>query len=257
MIWRYCITVILRILQAAEPEADWTLQNRLRTYLHRVAGTDASDRKQGRILSSGVFLDAGMREATETANAATTELSTMKARRDGTLIAFLALMPIRRRALAGLELGESLLRDGDWLHVALPPELTKTGQPWDAQVPDVLSPLLLSYLDAVRPWFRARGTSQTNMVWVMDDGRPYDPNYLGMKIRNITRRLTGVPISPHLFRDAGATTLVHDAPESARLARGLLGHSDFRTAERHYIHATAIEAGRSHAAVVQNLRRGR
>ncbi|WP_146200063.1 site-specific integrase [Roseicyclus mahoneyensis] len=254
---RNCITVILRILQAAEPKADWTLQNRLRTHLHRVAGTDGSDRKRGRILSSRVLLDTGMREATETAEAATTELSTMKARRDGALIAFLALLPIRRRALAGLELGVSLLRAGDWLHVALPPELTKTGQPWDAQVPDALTPLMLTYLDHVRPWFLARGGMQTDIVWVMDNGRPFDPNYLGTKIRKITQRLTGVPISPHLFRDAGATTLVRDAPGSARLVRGLLGHSDFRTAERHYIHATGIDAGRSHAAVVQNLQKGR
>jgi len=251
------ITVILRILQAVEPEADWTLQNRLRTYLHRVAGTGGGQRKRGRILSSGVLFDAGLREATDTAAAATTELSAMKARRDGTLIAFLALMPIRRRALAGLELGVSLLRAGDWLHVALPLDLTKTGKPWDAQVPDALTPLMLTYLDHVRPWFIARGGMQTDIVWVMDDGRPFDPNYLGMKIGKITQRLTGVSISPHLFRDAGATTLVRDAPESARLARGLLGHSDFRTAERYYIHATAIEAGRSHAAVVQNLQKGR
>lgn len=78
-----------------------------------------------------------------------------------------------------------------------------------------------------------------------------------MKICKITRRLTGVPISPHLFRDAAATTLVRDAPNSARLVRGLLGHSDFKTAERHYMHATAIEAGRSHATLVQNLKEGR
>jgi integrase len=254
---RTYITAVLRVLQAFEPEADWTAQNRLRTYLHRVAGTNAQHRKKGRILSSGVLFDAGLRAATETADAATTQLSAMKARRDGTLIAFLALLPIRRRALAGLQLGVSLLRDGDWLHVALPPELTKTGQPWGTDVPEALSPLLLSYLDHVRPWFLARGQVQSNIVWVMDDGRPFDANYLGMKICTITRRLTGVPISPHLFRDAAATTLVRDAPDSARLVRGLLGHSGFKTAERHYMHATAIEAGRSHATLVQNLKEGR
>ena len=63
--------------------------------------------------------------------------------------------------------------------------------------------------------------------------------------------------SAHLFRDAAATTLARISPESARLIRPVLAHSGSRTAERHYIHAQTIEAGRDYVAVVQRLKKGR
>lgn len=248
---------VLRVLSAAAPHQDWTMLKRVRAHLRRAAGTGDPARKHGRILTSGLLFEAGLREALATAASATTELGAMKARRNGTMIAFLALIPMRRRALAGLVLGQSLLRDGDQFHVALPPCLTKTGQPWEARVPTPVVPLVTSYLDEVRPWLLSRGGEDHGVIWVGDDGRPFDPNYLGLKIRAITHRLTGVPVPPHFFRHAAATTLVRDAPESARLVRGLLGHSDVRTAERHYIHAQAIEAGRSYADVLGRIRKGR
>jgi integrase len=61
----------------------------------------------------------------------------------------------------------------------------------------------------------------------------------------------------HLFRDAAATTLSRISPESARLIGPILAHSGSRTAERHYIHAQTIEAGRDYAVLVQRLKKGR
>jgi integrase len=71
------------------------------------------------------------------------------------------------------------------------------------------------------------------------------------------RRLPHRSDATHLFRDAAATTLARILPESARLIRPVLAHSGFQTAERHYIHAQTIEAGRDYAAVVQRLKKGR
>ena len=59
---------------------------------------------------------------------------------------------------------------------------------------------------------------------------------------------------PHFFRDAAATTLAQISPESARLIRPILAHSGFGTAERHYIHAGSIEAGRDYAAVIRRMK---
>jgi integrase len=60
--------------------------------------------------------------------------------------------------------------------------------------------------------------------------------------------------SPHLFRDCAATTLAYHSPDSARLTRGVLGHSGFRMAERHYNQATALDAGRRYAEVLARLK---
>ena len=78
-----------------------------------------------------------------------------------------------------------------------------------------------------------------------------------MRFGSITKRLTGVRVPPHFFRDAAATTLARMSPEAARLIRPILAHSGFRTAERHYIHARGIEAGRDYSALVARLRKGR
>lgn len=82
-------------------------------------------------------------------------------------------------------------------------------------------------------------------------------DYIGSRIGDLTLKLTGKRVSPHLFRDCAATTLARLSPESARLIRPVLSHSGFRTAERHYIHAQTIDAGRDYAAVVQRLKKGR
>lgn len=61
-------------------------------------------------------------------------------------------------------------------------------------------------------------------------------------------------VPPQFFRDAAATTLARTSPEAARLTRGLLGHAGFRTAERHYNQARALEAGRDYADVLTQLK---
>lgn len=245
----------LRMLIAAAPEQDWSMQKRLKATLKRAARHGDASRKAGRILSSDVLLAAGIRHATIEAEAATTELETMKRRRNGTMIAMLALMPMRRRAYARLEIGSSIVIGTDGMLVALPGDLTKNGLPWEAEVPSQVAPLLRTYITTVRPWFMARGSARHSVLWVGDRGSPFADDHLGTKIAGITKRLTGVRVPPHFFRDAAATTLSRMSPQAAMLIRPILAHSSFGTAERHYIHAQTIDAGRDYARLVKQLKR--
>ncbi|MBW4976192.1 hypothetical protein KZZ08_21450 [Roseovarius mucosus] len=61
-------------------------------------------------------------------------------------------------------------------------------------------------------------------------------------------------IPTHFSRDTAATTLARLSPESARLIQPVLAHSSAMTAERHYIHAQTIDAGRDYASLVQRLK---
>jgi integrase len=247
----------LRVLRAAARELDWQAQRRLEAHLKSAAGRGSPERKRGRILSSDVLLKAGLRHAGPNAEMATTPLEAAKRRRDGAMVAMLALMPMRRRAFANLELGRSLHILPEEIIVALPEELTKTGVPWEAPVPEQVAPALRRYLDEVRPWLMARSGARHDHLWVDDRGRPYDENFFGVRMGRLTARLTGVRVPPHFFRDAAATTLARMSPQAARLIRPILAHSGFRTAERHYIHAQGIEAGRDYAAVIARLKRER
>lgn len=248
----------LRVLRAAAPEMNWRPQRRLEVFLKRSAGRGTPERKRGRVLSSAVLLDAGVKLAGAQANAAKTDLSAAKWRRDGTMVAMLALMPMRRRAFAGLRLGHSIHITGNDILVALREEMTKTGVPWEAPVPAQVCPLLRRYLCETRPWLMARGRQHHDYLWVSDRGAPFfELNHFGNRIAAITTKVTGIRVPPHFFRDAAATTLARISPEAARLIRPILAHTTLGTAERHYIQAGSIEAGRDYAAVIKFMKRER
>ena len=164
-------------------------------------------------------------------------------------------MPMRRRAFAHLEIGSSLFVGEDRITVALPGDLTKNGLPWDAEVPAAVEPLLRRYLDEVRPWFMTRGNQHHPFLWVKLRGTTFHVNDFGNKIGNITERLIGIRVPPHFFRDAAATTLSRLSPNAAKLIRPVLAHTSFGTAERHYIHAQTIDAGRDYARLIKSKKR--
>ncbi|WP_170765975.1 tyrosine-type recombinase/integrase [Ruegeria lacuscaerulensis] len=248
---------VLRILSAADPTQDWSGQRRLKTGLKRAAGRGDRDRKLGRVLSSEVLFRAGMTLATDHAEAAPTPLRRLMHLRDGTMIAMLALMPMRRRAFAGLRIDVSLHVTPDAMSVALPGDLTKSGHPWEAEVPQSVEPLLRRYITEARPFFMERGQQHHDVLWVGKTGAPLKKDALSPRIAEQTLKLTGHRVPPHFFRDAAATTLARSSPEHARLIRPILAHTSFGTAERHYIHAQTIEAGRDYAALIKQKRKVR
>ena len=248
------VSAVLRLVTAHAPHRDWSRERRLHDHLGREAKRNYGGRKTGRILSSGVLFDAGQETVLASKAPDETPLGYAKRRRDGALVAFLALLPMRARALCELALGASLLVDGRAMQVSLSPVMTKNGQPWEAPVPDILVPVLRDYLEKVRPWLMARRGARHGYVWVNDKGGPYEPNHLGNRVSRMTERLVGVRVPPHFFRDAAATTLARSSPADARLIRPLLGHLSFETAERHYVRAQHIETGRDYAAVLSRIR---
>jgi integrase len=246
----------IRILSAAAPDADWSVHRHILCGLQRRAKKVGSPRKAGRILSSGVLLDAGRTLAGPLANAATTPLAAALARRNGTMVAFLALLPLRRRALSELQLGRSVLVSPTKIVITLSGDMTKNGQPWEAAVQPALVPLLRRYIDEVRPWLLARGDGSHDMLWVGSRGQALSVSAIALNIAQATLRTTGKRIPPHFFRDAAASTLARHSPGNARLIRPLLAHSGFGTAERHYISAQGIETGRDYASVIARLTEG-
>jgi integrase len=171
------------------------------------------------------------------------------------MIALLALMPMRCRSFRLLELGKSVHVEKSGVLITVPGENMKSGHPWEAEVPEVVMPLLRRYLEEVRPWLMQRRVEKHNFLWVTKRGQPFQTGYLGARIARATTEATGVRVSPHLFRDAAATTLARSSPESAKLIKPILAHRCLETAERHYIHAGSIDAGRTYAAIIRDRRK--
>lgn len=174
-------------------------------------------------------------------------------RRHGMMVAFLDILPIRRRAFAALELGRSILRRENTLTIVLDKSLTKTGEHWEATVPKQVAEPLCRYLEETHPVLLALASRPRHRLWLDDEGEPFSGGGVTEHIGAVTTRLLGVRVTPHLFRDAAATTLAHISPDAARLTRAILGHTSYKTAEKHYNQARGVEVGRRHANLIEKL----
>ncbi len=65
-----------------------------------------------------------------------------------------------------------------------------------------------------------------------------------------TRRELGRAVDPHLFRKLIPTELAIHDPEHVGVAQAMLGHADYRTTERAYNMARALDAARRYQLVL-------
>ena len=172
--------------------------------------------------------------------------------RDGLLIAFLTYRPVRRRSLALMTIDRHLLKTSDGYLVAFEPGETKTGEPLEYCLPDLLVPSMDRYLAAVRPVFPNADSHQG--LWASAKGRAMDGNALNLAVKRCTKAAFGHAIHLHLFRDCATTDIFVHAPAQVAMASDLLGHRDLRMTERFYNQACALEAGRQYHAVMADLR---
>jgi integrase/recombinase XerD len=245
-----------RLYQAARvmmPGRDWTWLGAMKARLDKAAPASASPSP---VITSVQLLDLGQRLMDESEATAGNAISLDDAicYRDGLMIAFVALMPIRPKNLTALEIGRHLVREGDGWFVIIPGEEAKTGTPIDFPVPEILEPYLAIYLDSVRPRMLRRPGCAA--LWVgSQSGGPLSYGSVAYAFRRHSTSRLGFRISPHDARDAAATTWALFAPEKIGVARDLLTHSDLRTTIKHYNRARGIEASRAHCRVIAGMRK--
>ncbi len=249
------INSVLRVLKALAPAQSLETHRNLARYYQRLTDRTPSSRKQGRIVMSGVLVDAGVKQYREEQDAATISIESARACRDAIMVTLLALMPMRRRPFTNLELGRSLQRCPSGWRVVLDASDLKTGQYWEANVPEPAASLLTHYVDVVRPCLLLPNVQDSRRLWLTKYGAPYTAGFLSVWLKRLTFRLIGVAIPPHFFRDCAATTMALSSAEHARGIRALLGHASDRTSERHYNQASAIEAGRELQDIVLKRRK--
>jgi integrase/recombinase XerD len=243
-------TILARLQELGEvakvmnPNRQWSFINHLASKiraLHRPARDKSNLRLSSELVDLGFKL---MRSAEDLVG-----LDAAIAYRDGLIVAFLALIPLRRRNLADLVLDRTLVREGSSWIVAFDEDDTKTHAAFEIGLPEVLRVPLETYLSVHRPILKARAGRWTRpverAVWVSKDGSPATQMALYDRIRARTKECFGAAINPHLFRDAAATTLAIADPAHVRIAAPLLGHRTFGTTERHYRQARAQEAHRA------------
>lgn len=173
--------------------------------------------------------------------------------RDGLIIAFLALIPLRRRTLAGLRIGHHLVKAGDLWQLDIPAADTKTRQSLDYPISKELSAHIDVYLERFRS--RILGADKHTSPWSSKQGRPMCPGAMGIAVHKQTKKAFGFGINLHRFRHAAASFWsIHD-PVNVRGSKDLLGHASFTMTEKHYIMAQSRHAGRTLAQAIDMLRK--
>lgn len=175
--------------------------------------------------------------------------------RQALMLAFLVSCPVRHRALLAMTLSWHLLKCGGGLRVRFRAEDMKTGRAAEMPLPAVLGDHFNDYVDLHRPILLGKKTSDA--LWISQRGNPIESNSLSKIFANHVERHLGARFSPHKLRHIAATTIAETAPEKSAIIAGILGHTTMRTAENHYIRATARRASLDLAALVDAGRAGR
>ena len=252
-------TILARLQELSEvakvmgPAGEWSFINRIAARIR--AGTKPA-RSKTHLQLSDQLVDLGFALMGQAGSKTGLEAAILF--RDGLIVSFLALVPLRRRNLARLYLGQNIVRNGDRWFVILASDETKTHGALELEWSEVLVEPLLVYLEVHRPYLMARDGRWSKPVadelWVSKDGSPMTEIALYDRIRVRTGAAFDKAMNPHLFRDAAATTLAIGDPAHVRVAAPLLGHRTFATTEKYYQQASAMSAHRDFVAAISERR---
>jgi integrase/recombinase XerD len=179
--------------------------------------------------------------------------------RDGLLIVFLAYHLLRLRNLTALCLERHVIEQGDGFVLSIKASETKTHQAIEQELPARISAALPRYRDHYRPTLmKARGRCHrpvTDELWVSQHGSPCGDQTIRKIVKRHLRGADGLPLTPHLLRSIGATTVAIEAPGSVDIIPAILGHRSATTSERVYNLAGNLEATRTYAAMRRDMKR--
>jgi integrase len=249
-VWN-CIYKLRMAARLLDPKADFDWLSEIEQDLALVMEPRS---KFDRVVLAERLVEAGLTLVTEAQAFSRYPFRRAIGIRNGLTIALLAVCPIRVKNYAALEIGSTFKEEqGSWW-ITLPYVSTKTGAADHRPVPDYLNDAVELYLTKSRPVLIGSRPA-TNCLWISSrTGRRYTTKNLGTRISKITLETIGVDVSSHLFRTAAATTSACYGTDMPYLASAVLGHTDPRVTEEHYIRTTTLNAAKDYAAILRGRR---
>ena len=249
------VAELLAAIKAMAPDEDWSWLRRVVGRLE--AGLRPSKDKHSRLRPAPEILDWGI-SAMQSIQRDPPLRHPETRYRDALIVSLLIACPtMRLRNLTMIEIGTHLLRLSDRYQLRFAAAEMKARKPVEIPVPEALTPYLDHYIVKVRPRLLAKAPVESPVsqrLWITQYGLPLSERMLHTRISETTRRAFGRAINPHLFRDCAVTTVALDDPKHIGIAPPILGHTDPRTTEKHYIQAQQVEAGRRYQKSLRRLR---
>jgi integrase len=170
-------------------------------------------------------------------------------------VELLIVAPIRIRNLTSLEIERHLVRTRlgpePAVHLVLPGEEVKNGEPYELPLPRQTVDLLDLYLHRYRPRLVIG-----SCPWLFPNqhGEMRKPPNFGAQIGKFIRAETGIKMNVHLFRHLSVKLHLEAHPEDLETARRLLGHRSLNTTLKAYANLSSRSAFRRYDETISSLR---
>jgi len=124
------------------------------------------------------------------------------------MFAILACVPDRQRTLRELEVGKTLIKEGDRWIIRHGPKDYKTGKSYGERPPLVLNPSVYPELEAyMDTWRQELASPDHTFLFTQANGNPFSDKQLSKFFMTSAYRITGQRLTPHLVRDSIVTFL--------------------------------------------------
>ena len=170
-------------------------------------------------------------------------------------IEILIMAPVRLKNLAGLNIDRHIQRtrtaDGA-VHIVIPGDEVKNGEPLDHPLPEETVKILDLYLDH----FRLRSCSATN-PWLFpgqSEDVPKASHTLSVQLKQFVFDGTGLEVNVHLFRHLTAKLFLDQHPGQYEIVRRHLGHRSINTTIKAYSGMETAAASRHFDDTILKLR---
>lgn len=247
---------LLAVCKALAPEHDWDW---LRAIVRKLEARVAASRNKHIRLRPAHEILAWAMQAMNGIQANPPARHPLTRYRDALMVALLIACPtMRLKNLAQIEIGRHLIQHSTGYELRFTGPEMKARKPVEIPVPRDLQPYLDHYRTAIRPSLLTKsspGSPDTMRFWITQYSQPMREKAIHLAMTTTTERAFGHPINPHLFRDCAVTSVALEDPKHIGIAAPILGHTDLRTTEAHYIQAQQIAAGRKLQASLKTLRR--
>ena len=250
------LTDVLLMARLFEPATNWQF---IKLLADRIRAQEMTRKNKRQLLRGSDELYSLGQKLMDDAQQRSSSAASASCFRDGLIISFLALAPLRRKNFVQLQLGKEVRQsDGRW-QIDIPAAMTKTHAPISFDWPTDLIEPLETYLKVHRPVLAARSyrwlKKAESHLWVALSGSALTEMAFYDIVIKRTKRAFGQAINPHAFRDAAATTMAIHDPDHVSVAAPVLGHRSLSTTERFYNQARSLDAHRRYTGVLARLRK--